>query len=128
MTADDISAEQTKAIALLLQGKTTVEVAEALGFHRTTIYKWTVNDIAFITAYNVAKSELLSKALNLLANGLTAASNRAIELLNSQNEPVALRAAQAVINGYSSLHQTVKVEERLTMLEQGLAKLSSDGK
>ena len=48
----DLSIEQEKAVALILLGKTDVEVAEAVGVSRQTVNTWRNHDSNFATVLN----------------------------------------------------------------------------
>jgi AcrR family transcriptional regulator len=123
---EDISAVQLHAIALLLEGRDVPDVAKTIGIDRSTLYRYLKDDEAFKSAYASAKAETLTKALNILAEGLSSASKRARELLQSPNDSVALRACATIINGYSSLHSSAKTEQRLLELEEGLRVLNGN--
>ena len=53
-----LTAEQQKALALLVEGKSIAEAARASGVSRPTVYKWMKQDVHFRAMMNQWRGEL----------------------------------------------------------------------
>jgi len=61
-----LSPKQTKAILLLLEGKTPEEIAKTLRLHSKTLYRWLEKDKDFKEALQEAKAKIFNEALENL--------------------------------------------------------------
>lgn len=92
-----LSPQQTQALDLLLAGRTITQAAEEVGITRETLSRWRNHDPAFQAAYNASlrssweacQSKLLEKRIHAL--------DRLAELVDSDNDALALRACMALL-------------------------------
>ncbi len=89
--------KKREAISLMLTGKTTKEVAKAVGVTRQTIWKWKQqedfnHDIveageSILSEHTLAVSKLVDEAITVMS-----------ELLKSEDESIKIKAATSVLN------------------------------
>jgi len=94
-----LSQEQINTIEQLLQGKSDMAVAEAMGASHKTVWEWRNHDPLFIAELNRRRVELWSEARERLKS----LANRALDVLEQQlgsgDPKVALAAARYVLQG-----------------------------
>lgn len=102
-------------IQLRLLGATNAEAAEELGVERQTTYRW-----GLIPQVQDELSRLVQdateSATRLLKANVTKAAKRIVALTESEDEGIALRACQAVLENVPRVNQdeggyTVEIEE-----------------
>ena len=89
---------QQRAIALLLSGVHTGDVAAAVGVDRRTLYRWRHHDPRFIRALRHQRAELLDTANDRLRNLLDAALNTLQLQLADPYTPTSHRAAKTLLS------------------------------
>ena len=114
-----VARKQELAIGLLVQGKTVTDVAREVEVDRSTIHRW-LNDSSFRLRLAVCREQLLNSMLDqqLLAGRM--ANAKLMDLLESQDERVALRAATVLSTGAQRAYQLIDQQKRIERLEQNL--------
>lgn len=63
MNEKELSTDQIKALNLIMQGKTDIEIAETLKIDRVTIWRWKNKDLLFISELNKLKNSFYKSLL-----------------------------------------------------------------
>lgn len=92
-----LSAQQAQALEMLMAGQTVTETAAALGIARETVSRWRSKDPTFKAAYNDALKSSWEASRTRLLEARVKAVNRLIELIDSENEAMALKACMALM-------------------------------
>ena len=88
---------QIRAARMEAAGSSTVEIAEEVGTHRATIYRWReVDEYRHLVAALLADTQRAARAT--LKAGAKAAAARVLELVSSEDERIALSAAQTLLD------------------------------
>lgn len=95
--APDLSAQQVKALGLLLAGQTQRDVAAELGINEATISRWLNYDTQFIAAHNAGLQSLYDAGLAELLDLRRRAFGVLGDLLGSGDEATRLKAAGIVL-------------------------------
>ena len=95
--APELSPQQVEAIGLLLSGKTITETAAALGVARETVSRWRHTDAAFEAVYNEGLRSAWEAGHVRLEEARGKALARLVELIDSEEPAVALKAAMALV-------------------------------
>jgi len=112
-----ITAQQTKAIEVLLTSRSIQQASETCGLAYKTLRRW-LEDPTFKAALTQREGETLDAATRRLSGlGNEAIDTMAAIMANGENETVRLRAAQAVFDNSLRLREARAVDERLTALE-----------
>jgi transposase-like protein len=108
--------KQTMAVELLASGMTVTEVARQLGADPSTVHRW-LNDPFFAAELEARRDEIIESMLDqhLLASRMATA--KLMELMDSDNEQVALRAAAVLYAGGQRAYQFMDVRKRIEKLE-----------
>lgn len=111
--------KQAMAVELLVSGMTISDVARQLEIDRSTVHRW-LNDPVFMAELEARRDELVESMLDqhLLANRMATA--KLMELMESPNEQVALRAAATLYAGGQRAYQFMDVRKRIERLEDNL--------
>jgi len=111
--------KQAIAMELLASGMTVTEVAKKLGADPSTVHRW-LNDPFFVAELEARRDEIVESMLDqhLLASRMAAA--KLMELLESDNEQVALRAAATLYAGGQRAYQFMDVRKRIERLEDNI--------
>ena len=88
-----LDGKQEKALAMILQGEKDMVIAERLGIHRTTIYRWRKNDADFREALDERQTLMQEAARNGLMQLTDAALEAVKEALKDKDNRVRLQAA-----------------------------------
>ena len=115
---DGLDGKKVQAIALMVRGVSVVEVAASVEVHRSTIHRW-LAEAAFLRELSNRREEFLDRTFNLQACGSSLAAMKLIELLDSQDEKVALRAAQTLVVAERTF-VLIDQERRIRRLEDNL--------
>ena len=94
---EKLNERQEQAIFLLVEGKTTTEVAAAVGVDRSTVYRWKTGNALFIAELNRLKHSLWEAGENQLLAARTAALSAAMELLEHEDTRVRLKAIDMIL-------------------------------
>jgi len=112
-----ITAQQTRAIEILLTSRSIQQASEICGLAYKTLRRW-LSDPTFKAALIQREGETLDAATRRLAGlGNDAIDVMARIMASGENETTRLRAAQAVLDNLLRLRELRGVEERLTALE-----------
>lgn len=112
-----ITAQQTKAIEVLLTSRSIQQASEICGLAYKTLRRW-MGDPTFKAALIQREGETLDAATRRLAGlGNDAIDTMAAIMANGENEQTRLRAAQGILDNLLRLRELRGVEERLTALE-----------
>jgi len=99
---DRLNAQQQQTLSLLVTGKRVEEIAEKIGVHRSTIWRWR-QDPEFIAQWN----QILTDTREEQTRSLLELQQEAIEALRgslrSENDMVRLRASLSVLEKVASL-------------------------
>ncbi len=88
---------QIRAARLEAQGSTTVQIADEVGVHRVTIYRWReIDEYRHLVAALLADTQRAARAT--LRAGAKAAAARVLALVESEDERIALSAAQTLLD------------------------------
>ena len=88
---------QIRAARLEAQGLTTVQIADEVGIHRTTVYRWReLDQYRHLVAALLADTQRAARAT--LRAGAKAAASRVLDLIASDDERIALSAAQTLLD------------------------------
>jgi DNA-directed RNA polymerase specialized sigma24 family protein len=116
-----LNAKQTKAILLLIEGKTPEEVSRVLGIHSKTLYRWLEKDIDFKKALQEAKISIFNEALENLKSLSREAVNTLRDLLTSRHKDTArLGSAKTILELALKQKELEDIEKRIEALEERL--------
>ena len=93
----ELEPQQVEAVGLLLSGKTITETAAALGVARETVSRWRHTDAAFEALYNEGLRSTWEAGRVRLEEARGKAIARLVELVDSEEPAVALKAAMALV-------------------------------
>ena len=106
------------ALLLALAGGRTVrDAATVAGIGERTVYR-RLEDIYFRRRLHATRSELVGRAVGLLADASSEAVSTLKGLLSAQSESVRLGAARSILEIGNRLRESVELEQRLAELEQ----------
>lgn len=92
-----LNARRNRAAALEAMGRTTDEIAETIGVHRSTVFRWRQD-----AAYRSTVASLNEDAQRVARASLQAGAQKAVErlhaLMDDDDPRVALRASLAVLD------------------------------
>jgi len=94
----NLDGKQEKALDMILQGEKDVVIAERLGIHRTTIYRWRKHDAEFMDALDERQTLMQEAARNGLMELTDAALEAVKEALKDKDNRVRLQAARMVLD------------------------------
>jgi len=116
-----LSPKQTKAILLLLEGKTPEEIAKTLRLHSKTLYRWLEKDKDFKEALQEAKAKIFNEALENLKALSNEAVNTLRDLLTSRHKDTArLGSAKTILELALKQKELEDIEKRIEALEERL--------
>lgn len=116
-----LSPKQTKAILLLLEGKTPEEIAKTLGLHSKTLYRWLEKDKDFKEALQEAKAKIFNEALENLKALSNEAVNTLRDLLTPRHKDTArLGSAKTILELAIRQKELEDIEKRIEALEERL--------
>lgn len=105
-----------RLIVELAAGRTAQEAAVAAGVGSRTVFR-RLADPAFQERLSNARKDLLSGAMQTLAESSGAAVATLVKLLDSEADSIRLGAARAILDAGLKLRQAVELEERIRRLE-----------
>ena len=115
--ADSFTARQRSVLISLVAERTLVGAARVAGVGRSTIYRW-LERPEFKAEVGRLRRRFFEEGLDLLNAGQAKAVGRLLEALDSTNQNIRLRAAQAVVELGLELRRGVELEARLEQLEE----------
>jgi len=110
---------QDRAIGLLVQGKTVTDVAQEVGVDRSTIHRW-LNDSDLRLKLEARREELIGGMLDQQLLAARMATVKLMELLESSDEGVVLRAAIALYGGGQRAYNFMDLRKRIERVESNL--------
>lgn len=118
-SSERLKYNQAMAVELLITGMTKTDVARQLGVDRSTVHRW-LTDPFFVAQLEARRDEVVESMLDLQVLAGRMATAKLIELLESPNEQVALRAAIALYAGGHRAYQFIDLRKRVERLEDNL--------
>ena len=117
---DILTAKQTRAVELLMQGETVTGAAEALHLSRRTVQRWLTED-NFAEALELAQGAAMSSAARRLAGKLDRAAELVCNLAErAEDEPVRLKAALSIVDMYARLREMGDVGAQIAELQRAI--------
>src|SRR5439155_26354247 len=111
--------KQSVAVELLASGKGVTVIARELHVVPSTIYRW-LQDPVFLGELEARRDEIIVGLLDHQLLGARVAVVKLIELMESSNEQVALRAAIALQSAGLQAYQLIDVRKRVERIEDNL--------
>jgi transposase len=113
-----LTQKQSKAIILLLEGKSIEEISKALGIHYNTIYRWLETDLLFKRTLNEAKNKVFTEALE----DLKTLSSEAVKtlkdlLIRGHKDTARLGSAKTILELAIQTKEIEELEKRIEALE-----------
>lgn len=112
-----LSSPQTKAIISLLECNTVEAAAKKAKIGKVTLYKW-LKDPDFMAALNEGRETLFNEALEALKAAAKKATERLIEIIDSEDEGQARLAAVAIIKYSLKGSEFKDLESRIEAIEK----------
>jgi hypothetical protein len=106
------------AVACLLASPTVQQAAARAKVSYRQLREWLKHDPEFREAYAAARRQAVEHALGQLQAALTAAVAKLRRLLDSTDEGIVLRAAQAILGHTAAATEQLDTSERIERLEQ----------
>jgi phage terminase small subunit len=123
---DKLTRRQKQGVQALLTARTVVEAAAAIGARRRTLQRW-LKQPAFKQALQEAQAELLTQASRQMQAELSEAVATLVSLMDESNvASVRLRASEALLTRALLYVDAVELQQRITVLEERLANVSTD--
>ena len=128
-TGKSITAKQAQVLALIVEGATVAQAAEAAGISRHTIYRWIEKDTAFAASLERAGQTGIELAAATMRTATQQATGVMIDIMNDTSLPAAIRlraASEISATGFrwtEYLHYARKLDEyveRVAQLEEAL--------
>lgn len=116
----DWSPRQVKVATLLAAGLRVAATAKAAGVGARTIGTWQM-DPEFRRLVASIRDRLTDRAVGLLSRNVATAARRLAQLVRSENEGIALRAALGLLDVAARYRDRADLEERVAQLEARLA-------
>ncbi len=98
----EVATKKLQALSLLAAGSPIDKVANTLGVHRATLWRWK-NDPKFVAEWNKMLAQMKERQTLALVKLQEEALNALYSCLNSKNDIVRLRAALSVIESVENL-------------------------
>ena len=117
MTGHDREQGGAALVAALAGGATVQEAARQAGVSEATVYR-RLRDAGFCQQLAEARSELIGRAVGVLARVSTAAAATLAGLLKADSESVRLGAARSILELAVKLRESEELERRILALEE----------
>jgi hypothetical protein len=118
-SSERLKYKQAMAVELLVSGMTITAAAAQLGVHRCTVHRW-LNDPFFVAELQARRSELVDSMLDLQLLGSRTGTIKLLELVESSNDSLAIRAAIALVNSGQRAYQFIDEKKHAERLEDHL--------
>jgi transposase-like protein len=113
-----LTPKQSKAIILLLEGRSIEDISKALGIHYNSIYRWLETDLFFKRSLNEAKDKVFIEALEGLKTLSREAINTLKDLLRERHKDTArLGSAKTILELAIKTNELEDLEKRIEILE-----------
>ncbi len=123
--ADNLSPQQSKAIAALLTSSSITQAADEAGVGHRTLFRW-LADPTFDAAYKAAKRESVGQAIARLQQLSGAAVVVLGQVMADRRSPASSRVAAAskILDTAIKVVELEQIEQRLAALEEAYANKS----
>lgn len=111
-----LSDKQIKAIPKLIAASTIEAGCIAAGIDKSSYWRW-LKDPEFETEIKMHRKQIVDAAYSLLMQAHEKAAQALIELLDSDDERVKIRASESVLSHYINYVQGEELEVRLAEVE-----------
>jgi transposase-like protein len=118
-SSERLESKQAMAVGLLVWGMTKTDVARQLDVDRSTVHRW-LNDPLFVAELEARRSELIDSMLDRQLLGSRIGTAKLMELVDSPNELVSLRAATALVTSGQRAYESIDVKKRIEHLEDNM--------
>jgi hypothetical protein len=118
-SSERLESKQAMAVGLLVSGMTKTDVARQLDVDRSTVHRW-LNDPFFVAELEARRSELIDSMLDRQLLGSRIGTAKLMELVDSPNELVSLRAATALVTSGQRAYESIDVKKRIEHLEDNM--------
>jgi hypothetical protein len=118
-SSERLESKQAMAVGLLVWGMTKTDVARQLDVDRSTVHRW-LNDPFFVAELEARRSELIDSMLDRQLLGSRIGTAKLMELVDSPNELVSLRAATALVTSGQRAYESIDVKKRIEHLEDNM--------
>ncbi len=115
-TSERLKYKQAMAVELLITGMTKTDVGRQVGRDRSTVHRW-LNDPFFVAQLEARRDEVVESMLDLQVLGSRMGTAKLMELLESPNEQVALRAAIALVSSGQRAYQFMDLKKQIARLQ-----------
>ena len=113
----EINPKQKRAIAYLVAAKDIESGCRAAGISTTTYYDWIKNPV-FADAIDTQRNYLITEAMQRLRQGIGAAVDKLLALVNSENEEVARKASTSIVEIALKMRESEEIEDRIESIEK----------
>jgi ubiquinone biosynthesis protein UbiJ len=114
MSSQGLESRKTRALSAMLCSRSVEEAAELAGVSSTTIFRWLRDDEHFQSEYRKSSSQVMEVALRRLKQICSVAT----ETLASVMADGEAAAASRVTAARATLELTLKIDERLGLMER----------
>ena len=113
----DINQKQKRAVAFLVAAKDIESGCRAAGISTTTYYDWIKNPV-FADAIDTQRNYIINEAMQRLRQGIGAAVDKLLALVNSDNEEVARKASTSIVEIALKMRESEEIEDRIESIEK----------
>ena len=117
-----LTPKQRRAIPILLMGKSIEEGCEQARISKGCYYRWSKQEF-FPVALEKTREAIAKEALDRLRACLLATVNRLIELTESDDEAIRLRASSTILDHFWKAREFSSLENRLERIEEQIKQL-----
>jgi hypothetical protein len=118
------AAAKEAAATAIAGGATLKAAAETANVGARTVRRWN-EDPAFQTLVQDIRSRMVGTAVGKLSNGMSAAATALMELVESEDQHVKLKAARSVLELGVKLTELAELDRRIRVLEVRVAEKRS---
>jgi hypothetical protein len=118
-SSERLKFNQARVVELLVSGMTITAAAAQIGVDPSTIHRWSKAPI-FVAELEARRSELADSMLDLHMLGNRIGLSKLLELVESTNDSLALRAAGLLVNTGQRAYQFIDQRERAERLQDHL--------
>lgn len=115
----NLTDKQLRVIPFLLAAPSTDEGCKQAGVGKATVYGWLKQD-AFREELNRRRKEMVELAFQTLQANVSKATETLVKLLESDREPIRVRAAEDIVEFTQKAIELEELERRIAALEDKL--------